>query len=107
MAKVCDFCGAPDPTWVYPASDFIVILDGCQIANSRSGWEACEICHALIESGDSKAFDIHCVDSIILANVGLIHNVDWCRQCVLAIHKQFFAHRQGPAQQAEVTLANS
>ena len=80
-----------------------MVLAGCQIANSESAWESCGICHSLIESGDSKAFDIHCVDAFIMKHTDMIHDVDWLRQCVLAIHRQFFAHRDGPVRRAEVT----
>jgi len=57
--EVCDFCGAPNPTWDYPAADFdftTPLVDGGKVVQRSTGsWGACEACSACIERDDYEA----------------------------------------------------
>ncbi len=51
VAVLCDLCGTPDPTWVYPARDFELTSNGATTA--------CSLCKNLIERGDREGLAIH------------------------------------------------
>ena len=55
MSWICDFCSTQPVTWSYPARSFIAYVVGGIGGESVGSWAACEICHLLIESGDTDA----------------------------------------------------
>jgi hypothetical protein len=59
-AEVCDFCSAPDPTWVYPAREFHVTAYAW---GSGGGWTGCVVCAELIEREDWPALAERAVDA--------------------------------------------
>ncbi len=104
---ICDLCSEPNPTWVYPAEDFPVILYESIISLSSAGWEACDTCHALIEDGNTEALAIRCLDQYLGEHTGDVMDVEGILNMVHEIHGQFFEHRLGPAYRQEVTVAHS
>ena len=50
----CDFCGATEVAWFYPAKNFdYMVVDG-NTYRSLGEWAACETCADLIEKGDRE-----------------------------------------------------
>lgn len=50
--SVCDFCAAPEPTWMFPARDFDTGFDTPDDSYiSMGGWAACDDCKAAAEEG--------------------------------------------------------
>ena len=55
MAESCDFCGAANAAWIYPAASFIMESVPTKDVGSDGAWAACGKCHDLIESNDREA----------------------------------------------------
>ena len=93
---LCDFCLAPNPTWGYPAKDFVdfVAVEGNDVLVSTSDgtWAACEVCHDLIEKGNQAALLSRSLDKL----VGQVP-MEEARRMVADVHAKFFASRCGPA----------
>ena len=50
----CDFCGATEVAWFYPAKNFdYMVVDG-NTYRSLGEWAACEACADIIERGDRE-----------------------------------------------------
>jgi hypothetical protein len=49
---VCDLCGEPHPTWIYPCDSFALPQLGYE---SVTDWATCNACHDLIEADDTDA----------------------------------------------------
>jgi hypothetical protein len=48
----CDFCGGPNPTWVYAAKTFLYELGPGTIFRSHCNWRACDDCKPHVEASD-------------------------------------------------------
>lgn len=100
MSK-CDMCSAPNPTWEYPANNFLAT----PISVSEGSWIVCDECAALIERREREALVQRAVDAIIALNPHLAHERDWCLFAARQVHAGFWANRTGSvrAERREVT----
>lgn len=93
---ICDFCSSPVVAWRYPAETFSI-----DIVTSYEDWAACDLCHALIEAGDSDGL----LNRSVAMFPGLADVPADAREGIMArlhamitpLHNGFHASRQGPA----------
>ena len=57
--RLCDFCGDPDPTCYFPATEFHLHTDTATVP-SGDKFYACAVCEPLVEAADWKALREHC-----------------------------------------------
>ncbi len=87
----CDVCSTPNPTWEYPAADFMVL----PISVSQGAWLCCDLCAALIERRDPEGLAVRAVDALIVSNPELGSQREWCLQMARQIHADFWENRTG------------
>jgi hypothetical protein len=91
----CDFCSEPNPTWTYPAEDFVALSSEFFTQESVGPWDACEMCHRLIEHNDRTALAIRALDRLILARPDMILCTTELLDELRGLHELFFLHRTG------------
>ena len=87
----CDFCSAPQLTWVYPAAAF----DVAEVSwGSADDWGACDDCHALMEAGDREGV----VDRAMVLWQQRTPRSQWptLRREMVNLHSRFHDNRMGP-----------
>lgn len=55
MGCVCDFCNDPEPTWIYPAQEFVaaefLAPDGAMLSEvSTRDWLSCDACSEMVDA---------------------------------------------------------
>lgn len=93
----CDFCSAPEPTWAYPAKDFIAYLALPLVGESLGAWAACEECHRLIEAGDREGLAVRSLDELIFQWPEAVIAAPALKQELRQLHELFFSNRAGLA----------
>lgn len=107
----CDFCGSPDPHWVYPARAFVAEervrvlgiapggiplgLDIDILNGYDQTWRACHVCHALISRGDRDRLARRSAKRI-LRHDGYDLPFAQVETLVRRLHDRFWSNREGP-----------
>lgn len=93
MADRCDFCSNFNPSWTYPAGDFIIASDG---VGSKGAWAACDDCHAMIADEDRDALAAWSLKTFIRKNGKLPSGAKpLIAQRIRELHDQFWQERRG------------
>lgn len=81
---LCDFCNEPDPVWVYPAHDILMVPtdDEEPVHQSVGGWAACDTCSTLIERRDT--------DGLLVRALGRAHELGLPTEKVLPDLRELF-----------------
>jgi len=95
---LCDFCGTPGPSWVYPCGPFTrtALGDPSTVINMIGPWLACEICHRHIDADHWVTLLDHSMDRHGTA-LTTAHHLGVLRAELAACWLQFRHHRTGPA----------
>lgn len=94
MKAICDFCSSPNVRWSYPAEDFVYVgITGSGIA-SHGSWEACDVCHGMIERGDHALLVKHSVERLGLPNLPA-ESIPGFEIDIAGLHSAFFKQRTG------------
>lgn len=97
MSSICDFCSTQPVTWSYPARSFIAYVVGGIGGESVGSWAACEICHLLIESGDTEALADRAVETLSVRHPEIKALGKELLQEMKILHRSFLDHRVGSA----------
>lgn len=88
---LCDFCGEKDISWYYPAENF----QHSPVGESVGGWNACGVCHNLIQNGDREGLARRSYEQI-KEHVKFPAELRMCLQTeIKELHDMFFAHQSG------------
>ena len=101
----CDFCSAPAPKWRYPARSFISYCVPNIAGESVGDWAACDECHSLIESGDSRRLAQRSLDELIVKHPEASAAAPELYADLAELHRKFFEHRTGPALTINASVA--
>lgn len=93
----CDFCSELEPSWSYPAKDFVALQIGAILSTSEGSWAACDTCRELIESGDRNGLADRSAALWVVANPDSAEVMECLRGELRRIHDLFFANRRGEA----------
>ena len=102
---VCDFCAAPSPIWMFPASDFVsneVTPEGRPA--SAGGWAACDPCREAVEAGIETLLD-RAVVNYITMHPEFRQVADAVRVSLRDLYGKFYDHRTGPPEKIEDVIA--
>lgn len=108
ISIVCDFCSTPATVdtefWSYPAEDFLYTIqqDALGTHGSKGPWGACEICHELIEEGDHNGLALRSVEKDVERDPAYKGHQHMLFAIAKQMHKDFFAHRTGPARKEQM-----
>ncbi len=99
---MCDFCTLANPTWCYPAKDFIMLQAHEARDNnthvSVGSWAACNACHDLIEAGNKSALATRFVETLPRATRRSAAIRKRMLTEVEKLQLDFWDHRCGPAE---------
>lgn len=102
---LCDFCSAPAPVWRYPARTFVAYSIANIAGESVGDWAACELCHTLIQADDRCGLARRSVDELIAKHPETREAAAVLYEELAGLHREFFAHRIGPAERIYVPTA--
>lgn len=88
---ICDFCGAPEPKWAFPASRFKLA-----VGFSEGGWAACEECRQLVDAGDREGL-VRRALATQCSNEKHLKTLKALEAHLRDVHERFFKHRLGDA----------
>ena len=94
---ICDFCSRSRVAWRYPARSFVAYVIASIGGESVGDWAACDECHDLIESGDSKGLKERSLNALIGRHPEMASVRDSLAEHLAALHMLFFENRTGAA----------
>jgi len=100
MSRVmCDFCGAADPGWEFPAENFRCLESGDgSAAESDGNWLACDACCAHICANDYELLARRSLRNPSMAAMRDLlgpEGVEYILEHARLFHAQFARHRTG------------
>lgn len=92
----CDFCGVPQPKWMFPAQDFEDATASPTIV-SQGGWACCEPCRPLVEAQEWEPL----LDRFVKRRYGKVTTAQWATilENIRPLWDGFTKARTGPPAQ--------
>ena len=94
---ICDFCSGRSVVWRYPARSFFAYVVASIGGESLDDWAACDECHNLIESGDSKGLKERSLATLLEKHQEMVSVRDALGEHMAGLHMLFFENRTGAA----------
>jgi hypothetical protein len=94
---ICDFCSEQPVTWSYPARSFVAYVVGAIESESVGDWACCDVCHALIESGDADALAERAIETLSVRHPETRPVREELLREMKVLHRFFFDNRLGAA----------